>query len=270
MRKEPTADTTEETVREWMSCVAVLVALASAVSADPALRDNPGADAGPNPELLRTFVTTEHNPSSGMIGLHLDRPASLRQPHGISLDLDNQPVWDTCAIDFEWPDLILAYSHTLKADNLRIRSDTAQVELGQRVGHPITPFQLHIGAGNEQAPLGGIGIGTYGYQHGLYLYNRQQGLKRTNISLYNLFALGTDTQMNGTGDFQFYNYQARAPVWTVQPNNDFRLTAPRIGFFSAAPAAQPTVTGSWSDGTAQRSLLAALVRLGLVKDATTR
>src|SRR5439155_12050838 len=108
------------------------------------------------------------------------------------------------------------------------------------------------------------------YQHGLYLFNQKPGLKRTTISLYNLFSLSTDSRSNGTGDFQFYNYQAGAPVWTVQPNNDFRLTAPRIGFFSATPVAQPTVTGSWSDGSAQKSLLAALVQLGLVKDLTTR
>jgi hypothetical protein len=269
MRKAPTADTKEKTVRKQIGCVAVLIALASAVSANPSCGADPAAPSTPDPKRLRTYVTTDHNPTSGLVGLHLDRPSSFRQPHGISLDLDGQPVWDI-GIDYEWPDLVLAYSHTLKADNLRMRSDTAQVELGQRVGHPVTPFQLHISAGNAEEPLSGIGIGTYGYQHGLYLYNRQQGLKRTTISLYNLFSLSTDTRSNGTGDFQFYNYQAGAPTWTVQPNNDFRLTAPRAGFFSAAPVAQPVVRGSWSDGTAQKSLLSALVRLGLVRDETTR
>ena len=108
----------------------------------------------PVQDRVRSYMTDRHNPTSGLMGLHLDRPAEVLQPHGISLDLDGKPVWDTCAIDYEGPDLILAYSHTLKADNLRLRSDTAQMELGQRVGHPITPFQLHITGGSEQAPLG--------------------------------------------------------------------------------------------------------------------
>lgn len=42
-----------------------------------------------------------------------------------------------------------------------------------------------------------------------------------------------------------------------------------IGFFGAAPVAQPTVTGSRSDGTALADLLAKLATLGIVVDGTT-
>lgn len=41
------------------------------------------------------------------------------------------------------------------------------------------------------------------------------------------------------------------------------------GFFGAAPVTQPTVTGSWADGTAGASLAAALDQLGLINDTTT-
>jgi hypothetical protein len=41
------------------------------------------------------------------------------------------------------------------------------------------------------------------------------------------------------------------------------------GFFGAAPVGRPVVNGSWSDGTAQASLAAALEQLGLIDDQTT-
>ncbi|MFE7899189.1 hypothetical protein ACFU3E_17000 [Streptomyces sp. NPDC057424] len=43
----------------------------------------------------------------------------------------------------------------------------------------------------------------------------------------------------------------------------------QAGFFGAAPVSRPTVTGSWSDGTAAQSLAAALADLGLIDDQTT-
>src|SRR5699024_1124770 len=42
-----------------------------------------------------------------------------------------------------------------------------------------------------------------------------------------------------------------------------------VGFFGAAPTSKPEITGSRSDGSAFESLLAALVKLGLVTDQTT-
>lgn len=42
-----------------------------------------------------------------------------------------------------------------------------------------------------------------------------------------------------------------------------------VGFFGASPASKPTVTGSWSSGTAGASLVSALASLGLISNNTT-
>jgi hypothetical protein len=217
--------------------------------------------------------------SDGLAGLHVSRAATDPFAHGISWDINGQFMWNSgldVSVDYSYPgvsptppDLVLAYSSLLHADNLRMRADDARLTLGPRIGHPVLPFQLDITAGLSSEPLGGISVGTYGYQAGLYLYNRNLAEARTAISLQSLYGLVTDSHENGYGDFEFWNYQANAPTFTVQPNNDFSLTAPREGFFGTAPVAKPRVTGSWSDGSAQKSLLAALVRLGLATDQTT-
>lgn len=228
----------------------------------------------PSPRV-RTFFTERHNRNSGMMGLHLDRPSSVFHPHGISLDLDGQPVWETCGIDFEWPDLVLAYSHTLRADNLRLRADTAQMEFGQRVGHPITPFQLHITGGNPEAPLGGIGLATYDKQYSLFLYNKKPGCKRTMVSFFNMFALGTDSTTTGTPDFFVRNFRTDTNPITVNTYNEIGLngalahTGPRAGFYGAKPINKPVITGSRSDGTALANLLSKLQSLGLIVDNTS-
>ena len=261
-------------MRKLPGSIAVLGVLASVVCLASAVVADPGDEGNPQTDQFRTYVTDRHNRNSGMMGLHLDRPAELRQPHGISLDLDGQPVWDTCAIDYEWPDLVLAYSHTLKADNLRMRADTAQMELGQRVGHPITPFQFHITGGNEQAPLGGIGLATYGWQYSLYMYNRQPGCKRTNLNFFNLFSWCTDSTGTGTGDFFIRNYQTNSNPIHISPGNDISLngnlshTGEKAGFYGAAPINKPVITGSRSDGTALANLLSKLEALGLIVDNT--
>jgi hypothetical protein len=46
-------------------------------------------------------------------------------------------------------------------------------------------------------------------------------------------------------------------------------SANTAGFFGATPVGRPTVTGSWSDGTAGQSLAAALDALGLIDDQGT-
>jgi hypothetical protein len=256
-------------VRKLLCIVAVLVVVPSVVRAEE--------ETVPefNPDMLRTYVTTKHNRGSGMIGLHLDRPSRLLQPHGISLDLDGKPVWDTCAIDFEWPDLVLAYSHTLKADNLRMRSDTAQLELGQRAGHPITPFQFHLTAGNPKEPLGGMAIATHDHQFSIYLYNRARPSKRTNLNFFNLFSWGTDSTTTGTPDFWLHNYQTKnKPIHVsaddqVSVNGALAHTGAAAGFFGAQPTTRPVITGSRSDGTALTNLLTELTKLGLIEDQTT-
>lgn len=46
-------------------------------------------------------------------------------------------------------------------------------------------------------------------------------------------------------------------------------TNDKLGFFNTYPVARPVVSGSWGDGSAMQSMLAALVTLGLVEDQTT-
>jgi hypothetical protein len=217
--------------------------------------------------------------SDGLAGLHVSRASTDPFAHGISWDVDGTFMWNSgldATLDYSYPgvsptppDLVLAYSGLLHADNLRLRADDARMALGPRIGHPVMPFQFAVSAGLTDKPLGGIAVGTWGYQCGLYLYNQNPAEARTALSLQNLYGFITDTGENGYGDFVFWNYQANAPTFTVQPNNDFSLTAPREGFFGGAPTEKPRVTGSWSDGSAQKSLLAALVKLGLVTDQTT-
>lgn len=69
----------------------------------------------------------------------------------------------------------------------------------------------------------------------------------------------TDRNENGGSDLSLYDFSTQTPVLTVDAGN-------RLGFYGVPATGQPVVTGSWSDGSAARSLLQALVRLGLVVD----
>lgn len=213
-------------------------------------------------------------PLGGAKGIFLDRPANEPYAAGITWMAQESPCWEVgldTTLDYPGvPDLVLAENPSTRSDMFRLRADTGQVVMGSRVGHPPDNFaQFLVSAGSASQPLGGMAIGTFGYQFGIYLFNQNAWEKRTTFSLQNLFLYQTDTQENGTGDYQFYNVQASTPVYTVQPDNSFRLVAAKEGFFGSPPVTQPTVTGSWSDGSAAKSLLAALVSLGLAKDNTT-
>ncbi|MFJ8657435.1 hypothetical protein ACIRNU_34495 [Streptomyces rochei] len=50
---------------------------------------------------------------------------------------------------------------------------------------------------------------------------------------------------------------------------DLDAAGGKLGFFGVPAVARPVVAGSWADGTAAKSVLAALVALGLVTDTTT-
>jgi hypothetical protein len=231
---------------------------------------------------VRTYFSTDTNPDSGLRGWHIDRPSSDRLPHGISLDLDGAPVWDTCAIDFELPDLILAYSHLTESDQFRLRADTGQLEIGPRVGHPITESQVNITGGTPDAPLDGLGIGCYGSRNGLYLYQKTPGTRRTKLNFYNLFQMGTDSQRNNTPDFFISNNQTGRIPLLISPTDSVTIgygatiggtlqhSGTALGFFGAQPVARPVITGSRSDGTALANLLAALAKLGLIANKSTK
>ena len=217
--------------------------------------------------------------ADGLQGLHLGRASTDGFPVGISWDVDGRFAWVSgldCTMDYSYPgvsptppDLVLAYSNITHADNLRLRADTAQMALGARIGHPVMPFQLEIDAGTPTDALGGVFVSTESDAFGLYMENRTPGDLRDTISLQNLFFIQTDTGQNGTGDFWLYNGQSQSPVFYVTPANAFTLDAPQEGFYGAPPVDRPVVSGSWSDGSAQKSLLAAMVKLGLVTDQTT-
>jgi hypothetical protein len=218
-------------------------------------------------------VNVSQAPAIGMKGLHINRPADEPYATGILWDWEGNPGWGT-GLDITrdypgTPDLVLAYSGDLRADNLRMRADDARTNLGPRVGHPVMPFQFSVVAGTPEAHLGGIAIGTYGYQYSLYMFNRDSRIKRTHLNFQNLFGWYTDSKQNGTGDLTLQNFQTGSTVLAVSPANDLSVRSPRLGFFGASCVSKPTVAGSWSDGSAAKSLLSALVQLGLVNDATT-
>jgi hypothetical protein len=62
-------------------------------------------------------------------------------------------------------------------------------------------------------------------------------------------------------------------AWEIyrQPDGEFGIYNERTGriVLKFSPDARPVVSGSWADGSAARSVLAALVLLGLVEDTTT-
>jgi hypothetical protein len=229
---------------------------------------------------VRTWVSVSTSSTSRVGGLHIDRPSSERTPNGISLDVEGTPVWDM-GIDFEFPDLILAYSHITQSDQFRLRAETGQLEIGPRVGHPVTDSQVNITSGTEDAPLDGVGVGCYGNCSGLNLYQRLPRSRRTKVNFQSLYQVGTDSTQGNTPDFWVFNNQTgRFPFW-VNPRDRVTMgagatisqtvqhTGAAVGFFGARPIARPSVIGSLSNGTALASLLARLSAMGLIVDATT-
>jgi hypothetical protein len=254
---------------------AVFGVISAAALADP-VRTSLARSATPP---VRTYFSVE--PIRGLRGWHIDRDSSDHIPHGISLDLDGQPVWGTAAIDFEMPDLILAYSYTTRGDQFRMRPDTGQIDIGPVVGHPVTQSQINVTAGTSDAPLDGIGVGCYGSRSGIYLYQKLPDSVRTKINFNNVFQLGTDSTRDRSPDFWVHNVKSgRLPVVIDETDNvtmaygatvggSLGHTGTTLGFYGAPPIPRPVITGSRSDGTAVANLLARLQELGLIIDNTT-
>lgn len=107
-----------------------------------------GVVANPTGQLQKLCFTVTPTANSGLRGLHLQKASGNLEPLGVTLEYDTGPVWDTMALDFSTTDLVLAYSHALKADNFRFRQDTAQLALGRVVGQPAASGgQLQVQAG---------------------------------------------------------------------------------------------------------------------------
>lgn len=131
------------------------------------------------------------------------------------------------------------------------------------------PFQFSIVGGTPKNPTGGLCVGTYGASTTVYLYNRNQpGIYRTSLNFFSLYSIGTDEQANGTKDFYIRNHGTGKAVLTMDKEDRLKLNCSELGFYGAPATVRPVVTGNWSDGTAQRSLLAAMVKVGLVVDQT--
>ncbi len=221
----------------------------------------------------------------GLRGLHIDRSPLDPWRHGIVFDYGSLFAWGMgldAGLNYSYPnspnqcpDLVLAYSTHTNADNLRLRSDDARMELGPAVGHPRTPFQLAIRAGTPANPLGGLSIGTFSYQYSIHLYNRDPTIQRTCINFGSLWSWGTDLGLNGGSDLYLYNYQTNHATMTVSPDDRIGLAGAlrhqgsQLGFFGATPVTRPVVTGSWSDGSAARNLCQAVAGLGLVQLQTS-
>src|SRR6266542_1997121 len=92
--------------------------------------------------------------SDNLAGIHLNRDLTDTFAHGISWELHGQWMWNSgldITGDYSYPgvsptppDLVLAYSSLLHADNLRLRADDARMVLGPHIGHPVMPFQFQI------------------------------------------------------------------------------------------------------------------------------
>jgi hypothetical protein len=252
-----------------------VVAVSAAALAEPVRSyfDNTSA------EPVRTYFSA--SAKNGLRGWHIDRDSSDLIPHGISLDLDGKPVWGTAAIDYEMPDLILAYSYVTKTDQFRMRPDTGQIDVGPIVGHPVTQNQFNVTAGTPEAPLDGVGVGSYGNRSGVYLYQKSEETLRTKINFNRVFQIGTDSSQGGTPDLWVHNVRTgRLPV-VVSPTDEvtlgfgariggtFQHVGRGVGFNGAKPLPKPVITGSRSDGTALAQLLSRLDAMGLIVNNST-
>jgi hypothetical protein len=234
-----------------------------------------------------TWFSPVWTSNNARVGWNVNRPRELLLPHGFTWNIDGVPIaglgMDFDGATYMYPDFGF-YSHVLGTDIFRIRPDTAQINIGQRMGHPVTQSQVNIEGGSAEAPLDALNVATYGQRAGVFLYNKDfstRGLRRTQIGFFNVFSIGTDQNLNGGKDFWIYNHQNSRFPFTIGTTDrvtmaygasvgaQFSHTGNQAGFFGAAPVTRPVVSGSWSDGTAQRNFLAALARLGLVTDATT-
>jgi hypothetical protein len=209
------------------------------------------------------LVYTSQLPQGGAKGLIIDRPVDEIYACALVWEQSENPIW-SMGLDISQnypgvPDLVLANNSANKNDCLRMRQDDARMALGPQVGHPIVPFQLSLEPNQSN---GGLCVGTSNYQWAAYFYNRGPNNNEAAISFNNLWLVGSDLYHNGATDFTFYSFQAQTPVVTLGE-------AGGVGFFGAAPTAKPVVSGSWSDGSAAKSVLAALVKLGLAQDTTT-
>jgi hypothetical protein len=257
--------------------------LVTALAAALTLRLAPMAGAADGSGFVGTF-----NPGDGLFGQHVwGTDTNARGFVWDYNDSTNPNLGWSFGLERTHGDLYL-YNYntvnngTITASNsypLRLRGDTAQLELGASASltHRTSPFQLGIGAGTATAPLIGIGVGVWGNTGGLYLYQNQTtpALKRTSINFNNVYVMGTDSAQNNTADWWLWNGGTGHFVLTanaddsVTVNSGLQHKGSTLGFYNGPVVTKQTVAGCRSDGTALASLITALKNLGLVNDQTT-
>jgi hypothetical protein len=270
--------------------------LMTALAAALATRLAPLARAADGSGFVGTF-----NPGDGLFGSHVyGTDTNARGFVWDYNDSTNPNLGWSFGLERAHGDLYLynyntVNSGTITASNnypLRLRGDTAQLELGPSASltHPSSPYQLGISAGTATAPLIGLGVGVWGNTGGLYLYQNQTTplLKRTSINFNNVYLMGTDSPQNNTADWWLWNGGTGHFVMTAGALDGLSinygatiagtttLTGPvqftntsTVGFYGTSPQSKPTITGCRSDGSALASLLSKLSAMGLITDQTT-
>ncbi len=256
----------------------LLTAFAALLAAHPV----PGAWATDG----STFVATP-NAGDTLFGYHVY--GTETNPRGFVLDYNDTTSpgslgW-SMGMERSYGDFYLFNYNYLNAGTttasntyfFRMRGDTGQLEVGPNAPHSTGSLQMNVTAGTSATPRLGLGVGIWGNQYNLYLYQNQPATtsKRTQISFNNTYQMGTDSTGLGVADWWLYNSGTGHQMLIANPDDSLTVkyglqhTGSTLGFYSATPVTKQTVTGCRSDGTALASLITALKNLGLVNDQTT-
>lgn len=190
---------------------------------------------------VRLGFTKDTNSGSGLQGLHIEKKSTNVNPVGISLDYDTGPLWDTVALDATTDDLVLAYSHSIAADQFRFRRDTGQCALGRVVGQPASGGgQLQVMGGTTGAPTTvGVAVTTYGNKDSLQLLQGDAGTGRAKINFDDKFQFGSDAQNNDSSNWWVYHNDTSNFVMYITTADSIGIN---MGSGPAAPAATLHIT----------------------------
>lgn len=173
----------------------------------------------------KLWFTKTPTSGSGLRGLRMDKAAADVLPLGLTLSIDGVPQWDTIAIDATTSDLVLAYSHALGTDNIRLRRDTAQMAIGPVVGQPVGggSGQIQLYAGTAALPCIGMQITCYGSQDGIQLRQGNAGIARAKINFNDGFQMGVDSASANVKDFWISNNNTGAFPFSIGINDEVVL-----------------------------------------------
>ncbi len=181
--------------------------------------------------LYFTVDTTHDRTLSGMVGLHIDRPSTLAQPHGVGFDMDGLAIWtmgvDADVAQLPWPDLVLANTlhFGISADYIRMRADDARLIIGQAIGHPTDAGQVTINGGNNSgSPIDPLFLRVFGTgSNHIMLHQDNAGSHRRSIEYEGAYRLGTDLAAANTSEFGLWSVTAGAYIWSALPAGDLQF-----------------------------------------------